>query len=188
EGFPLTLVEGQALGLPVVMYEMPWLAYVEGNDGVRTVPQQDAARMALEIAAFVDDPQSYESASNAALDSARQILELNFGSLYRQLIEKRLEAEHRPSPTPETARLLLRLSVEYSERTARSLARARAQTQTLKNKLAAAPFTPPSSDIAVPGIENFQQYRKNRGSPLRRFLAKMLPSTWKQANFIAERS
>lgn len=188
EGFPLTLVEGQALGLPVVMYDLPWLAYLKGNDGVRTVPQKDAARMALEIAAFADDPQSYKSASDAALDSARQILELDFGSLYRQLIEKRLEAEHRPSPTPETARLLLRLSVEYSERTARSLARARTQTVTLKNKLAAAPFTPPSSDIAVPGIENFQQYRKNRGSPLRRFLAKMLPSTWKQANFIAERS
>lgn len=188
EGFPLTLVEGQALGLPVVMYDIPWLAYLEGNEGVRTVPQKNASQMALEIADFVDSPQSYENASAAALDSARQILELNFGSLYRRLIEKRLEADHRPSPTPEAARLLLRLSVEYSERTARSLARARSQTVTLKNKLDAAPFTPPNSEIAVPTIENFQQYRKNRGSPLRRILARLVPSTWKQANFIAERN
>ena len=188
EGFPLTLVEGQALGLPVVMYDVPWLAYLEGNDGVRTVPQRDAGQMALEIASFVEDPPSYEAASAAALESARRILDLDFGSLYRKLIEKQLDADHRPAPTPEASELLLRLSIEYAERTARALARSRAEAKSLKNKLASAPFTPLSSKVEVPGIENFQQYRKNRSSFLRRFIPKILPSTWKQANFIAERN
>ena len=84
--------------------------------------------------------------------------------------------------------MLLRLSVEYSERTARALAKSRAEAKSLKNKMAAAPFTPLSSKVEVPGIENFQQYRKNRSTFLRRFIAKILPSTWKQANFIAERN
>ncbi|UVI36665.1 glycosyltransferase [Brevibacterium spongiae] len=188
EGFPLTLVEGQALGLPVVMYDIPWLAYLEGNDGIRTVPQKDANQMALAIAAFAEDPQSYQAASAAALDSARRVLDLDFGSLYRQLVEKQLDTNRRPSPTPEASQLLLRLSVEYSERTARALAKSRAEATSLKNKLAAAPFTPTSSNVTVPGIENFQQYRKNRSSLLRKFIAKVLPSTWKQANFIAERN
>lgn len=188
EGFPLTLVEGQAMGLPVVMYDIPWLAYVEGNYGVKTVPQNDAGQMALEIAAFVGNPQSYQDASAAALASARRLLDVNFGSLYRQLIEKRLDADHRPPPTPEASQMLLRLSVEYSERTARALARSRAEAKSLRNKLASAPFTPLSSKVEVPGIENFQQYRKNRSTFLRRFIAKILPSTWKQANFIAERN
>lgn len=188
EGFPLTLVEGQAMGLPVVMYDIPWLAYLEGNYGVKTVPQNDAGQMALEIAAFVGNPQSYQDASAAALTSARRLLDVNFGSLYRQLIEKRLDADHRPPPTPEASQMLLRLSVEYSERTARALAKYRAEAKSLKNKMAAAPFTPLSSKVEVPGIENFQQYRKNRSTFLRRFIAKILPSTWKQANFIAERN
>lgn len=187
EGYPLTLVEGQALGLPVVMYEMPWLAYLAGNGGVKTVSQKDARQLALEIAGFVDDPQSYEDASAAAVDSARQILELDFGALYRQLIEQRLDAEYDREPTPEMCRMLLRLSVEFSERTARSLAQAQTETASLKKKLAAAPFTPPRPENALPEIENFQQYRKKRGSFLRKLLAKVLPSTWKQANFIAER-
>ena len=188
EGFPLTLVEGQAVGLPVVMYEMPWLAYLTGNKGIKTVPQNDAEQMAFEIVGFVDHPQSYEEASSAAIDSAHHLLELDFGSLYRQLIEKRLVTEYSSPPSPEDSQMLLRLSVEYSERTARSLARARAENASLKNKLAAATFTPPRSEFVLPGIENFQQYRKNSGSSLRRLFAKLLPSTWKQANFIAERN
>ena len=34
EGAPLTLVEAQALGMPVVMYDLPWLSVAQGNDGM----------------------------------------------------------------------------------------------------------------------------------------------------------
>lgn len=39
EGYLLTLVEAQALGLPVLMYDLPWLDVVRENDGLITVPQ-----------------------------------------------------------------------------------------------------------------------------------------------------
>lgn len=188
EGFPLTLVEGQALGLPVVMYELPWLAYADSNEGVLTVPQMDAKGMAATIASFVEDPQSFAAASIASINAAKQVLDTDFGELYRQLIEKRLDAAYSYPPTPKDCQLLLKLSVEYSERTARTLARSKTETESLKKKISAAQFTSPSSVIEVPGIENFQQYRKAPSSPLRKLLAKILPSTWKQANFIAERN
>lgn len=188
EGFPLTLVEGQALGLPVLMYELPWLAYADGNDGVLTVPQMDSKGMAATIAGFVEDPKSYAAASIASISAAKRLLDTDFGRLYRQLIEKRLDAEHTYSPTLKDCQLLLRLSVEYSERTARSLVRSRTETESLRKKVSASQVARPSSAVNIPGIENFQQYRKAPSSPLRKLLAKILPSTWKQANFIAERN
>ncbi|MCT2360004.1 glycosyltransferase [Brevibacterium casei] len=188
EGYPLTLVEAQAAGLPVVMYEMPWLAYLAGNAGIKTVPQKDVREMAAEIANFVENPRVYARASADAVERARQVLDLDFGQLYRDLIEQRLSNEFMPEPSLEAYATLVRLSVEYSERTARRLNRVTSEVDSLKKKIASVPFQPPRSEIQLPGIENFQQYRKKRGSLMRRVLAKVLPSTWRQANFIAERS
>ncbi|RAD65110.1 glycosyl transferase family 2, partial [Burkholderia multivorans] len=136
EGYPLTLVEAQAAGLPVVMYEMPWLAYLAGNAGIKTVPQKDVREMAAEIANFVENPRVYARASADAVERARQVLDLDFGQLYRDLIEQRLSNEFMPEPSLEAYATLLRLSVEYSERTARRLNRVTSEVDSLTKKIA----------------------------------------------------
>ncbi len=54
DGWCLVLAEAKALGLPCVMYEMPYLTLTQGSRGIVAVPQGDreaAARAVVELAA-----------------------------------------------------------------------------------------------------------------------------------------
>ena len=56
EGFSLSILEALAAGLPVVMYELPYLTLVQDNDAILSVPFGDAdgaSRQAIEL--LVDD-------------------------------------------------------------------------------------------------------------------------------------
>lgn len=194
EGYPLTLVEGQANGLPIVMYEMPWLAYPENNHGIVTVAQNDSRQMAIEVTNFVDNPELYRKASLAAVSCAKPVFDLDYGILYRKLIEGRLDPSLTSAPTAEEYAVLMRLSVAYSERTARALGRARKEISSLRTTKPAHSSLPSSTTlvpvnpvVSLPDIEPFEKYRKRPGSVLRTWLSKLLPSSWRQANFIAER-
>lgn len=46
EGFPTTITEAMAYGIPVVMYELPYLDISRDNDGIERVPQLDRGAMA----------------------------------------------------------------------------------------------------------------------------------------------
>ncbi len=55
EGFPLALGEACMAGLPVVMYELPYLTLAVGNDGIASVPMYDAGRSAQALTALLRD-------------------------------------------------------------------------------------------------------------------------------------
>ncbi|MBD3942552.1 glycosyltransferase [Microbacterium sp. NEAU-LLC] len=116
EGYQLTIAEAQARGLPVFMYELPWLTLVQGNEGIVAVPQGDAASLASEIAHLADDPARFERLSHSSVDAARRALSYDFGALYRGVVTGDLPAEFSPEPTLEDASELLRLLVFFAER------------------------------------------------------------------------
>ncbi|MFT4230714.1 MAG: glycosyltransferase, partial [Microbacterium sp.] len=66
EGYPLSIPEAQSFGLPVAMYELPWLALVDGNAGIVASPQGDPAALAGRIAQLAGDPDLYASLSAGA--------------------------------------------------------------------------------------------------------------------------
>lgn len=53
EGFPVSLVEAAFVGLPIVMYTLPWLEIVRGNDGIIQVPQSDLKAAAAAIVSIL---------------------------------------------------------------------------------------------------------------------------------------
>ncbi|GAA2531872.1 hypothetical protein GCM10009860_09620 [Microbacterium mitrae] len=128
EGYPLTLVEAQAHGLPVVMYELPWLAAAVGNHGIVSVPQGDKRQVASAIARMASDPQAYSALSGESLAAAERALGHDFTDLYRKLFANELPAQYSPEPTTEDLALIVRLAVAFSERNARAMQRHEART------------------------------------------------------------
>ena len=124
EGYQLTIAEAQSRGLPVAMYELPWLTLLQDNDGVVTAPQGDAASLARQIAQLISDPDRYTAVSRASLQASRRTSGTDFGRLYGDLLNGDVPAEHSPEPTQEDAALLLALMTLYAERGA-SRARSR---------------------------------------------------------------
>lgn len=118
EGYPLTIPEAQSRGLPVAMYEMPWLALAEGNGGIVTAPQRDAAGLASKIAAIAADPDLYRELSAASLSAAERERSYDFATLYQQLVSGTLPASHSPEPTIDDAKRLIDLTILFAEESA----------------------------------------------------------------------
>lgn len=116
EGYQLTIAEAQARGLPVFMYDLPWLTLVQKNEGIVSVKQGDAGALAREIADVLRSPERYDALSNSSLVAARRALDRDFASLYEGTVTGVLPAQYSPEPNLEDARQLLGLMVFFAER------------------------------------------------------------------------
>lgn len=137
EGYLFALVEAQAVGLPVAMYELPWLAPVDGNGGVLAVPQGDVHALAGEIAALSVDPDRYAAMSAASLAAAERATSFDYAELYVRLLSGSLPAEFSPDPSTSHVKLLFQWMTFYAERNARSSAGRRKQVVGLKRQVSA---------------------------------------------------
>ncbi|MBE6901193.1 MAG: glycosyltransferase [Ruminococcaceae bacterium] len=93
EGAPMTLCEAMSYSLPVVMYKLPYLAAVDGNDGVITVPQEDISAAADAVCELFSD----NSRLTAVGDRGNAFLKKLYGddiSRQWQAVFKSLESEH----------------------------------------------------------------------------------------------
>lgn len=116
EGYPLTLLEAQSRGLPIVMYEMPWLLPVQGNEGMVSVPQSDPAALAREIVDISQDPERFARLSQATQEAARRMAAVDFTQLYKNLFEGRLPDEYSPVPDLDRAKEMIDLLIFFLER------------------------------------------------------------------------
>ncbi|WP_194765117.1 glycosyltransferase [Microbacterium sp. UFMG61] len=116
EGYQLTIAEAQSRGLPVFMYELPWLTLVKDNEGVVSVPQGDAAGLARQIILSLGSAEIYRNHSRASLERAMLVVDHDYRRLYEDLLNGTPSAEFRPHPTMDDARTLLRLFAFYAAR------------------------------------------------------------------------
>jgi len=135
EGFQLTIVEAQAMGMPVVMYDLPWLATVRGNPGVITSAPNDPGRLAEEITRLANDPARLSELSRASRAHAASMLAVDVPALLVALLTDDLPSEYSPQPTLDDARVLLQWMVRYSERSIRSGRRERSSYAELRKDL-----------------------------------------------------
>ena len=128
EGYQLALVEAQAMGMPLAMYDMPWLATIRGNPAVLSSQPDDPAALADLIAELARDPEHYAQLSLLAREHAQRIADVDLGMLLEKLLAGALPAEYSPEPTLAEARLLLDWSVRIGERNAKTVAAELART------------------------------------------------------------
>lgn len=119
EGFQLTIIEAQALGMPVVMYDLPWLTTVRGNAGLVTTTPGDAGALADAIVRIARDNDRYEELSRAAREFAQAAASIDTGALVSSMLRDELPAAYSPDPTLEESKLIVEWMVRISERNLR---------------------------------------------------------------------
>lgn len=132
EGYPLALVEAQSLGLPIVMYELPWLATLRDNSGIISVPQGDRRAAAHALAGLATSASRYAELTNGSANAARAALSHDFERLYADLVRGELSAAQSPEADVADARLLLEQSLRFTER---MIARERRATGRLRESI-----------------------------------------------------
>ncbi|MFC4632082.1 glycosyltransferase [Promicromonospora alba] len=150
EGYQLTLAEAQVRGVPVVMYELPWLVPVQDNEGIVAVRQGDAVGLAREVAAFADDRERYLRYSHASVKAAERMTSYDMSSLYQQLLLGGLPAEFSPEPTLDDARQILDWTVFYAETSFAESAEKSRGLAGVRKALRAAPAKKASAPASVP--------------------------------------
>ncbi|QDE35759.1 glycosyltransferase [Microbacterium foliorum] len=115
EGSPLTLLEAQAFGLPIVMYDLPWLTTAQHNGGMIRTPPNSPVALADAIRDAFRNTERYQELSNAARDFARTAAAVDVDALTIALLNDTLPALYSPDPTLADSRLLIDWLVRFSE-------------------------------------------------------------------------
>lgn len=114
EGYPLVLTEAQSHGLPVLMYELPWLEVLKDNDGIKQVKWGDSRDMAWQIYELMKSPDEYKKMSSASISAAKKYLSYDFGKLYDNLIKGNLGKEFTVDPSTEDSKLFIEMYEKYN--------------------------------------------------------------------------
>ncbi len=108
EGFPMTLFESAAFGVPTVMYELPWLSYCTMAEGWIDVPQLDAKAAAEAIVRIVNDPLEWQRRSDALYESALKYEKMDIYANWFEMLSNLEQGIEPKAPTlNEPTRLLL---------------------------------------------------------------------------------
>lgn len=86
EGYPLTLGECQAFGIPCVMYDLPYLTLVRSSKGICVVRPEDQDAAASELADLMTNDTRYESMREGALEMARSVESFDFRALWTEVL------------------------------------------------------------------------------------------------------
>ena len=97
EGFGMTLIEAQSFGLPIVMYELPYLEIVKGCQGIIAVNQLAAEDAGNAIIDILTDQTKYSHLSEEAFNNAIKFSKIDLKKKWQEIfstteIEKTLDS------------------------------------------------------------------------------------------------
>lgn len=116
EGFQLTILEAQAMGLPVVMYDLPWLVTTRGNGGLITTPPGDPRLLAEALVQLKQDPMRYSTLSTASRAFAADAENAPIDEQLFGLLTGTLPPATSPAPSIDESRILVSWLLRYAER------------------------------------------------------------------------
>jgi hypothetical protein len=88
EGFPTTLVESKAFGVPCVAYELPYLEMHREREGIITVPFPDEIAMASEIIKLLNDDELRKDMRQQARNGLSKYVNWDHEGEWKAIFEK----------------------------------------------------------------------------------------------------
>ncbi|WP_444909381.1 glycosyltransferase [Microbulbifer sp. TRSA005] len=136
EGFPLTLFESASLGLPTVMYDLPWLEYYKILKGWERVPQLDAKGAAEKICKLLSDEEHWNKNSALLKDSFSKYEKLNLLSEWEMLFNNlQNEVTPKSKSTPFNRNLIEQISLFHTQSMSREASKSKRGEQKINAKL-----------------------------------------------------
>jgi hypothetical protein len=110
EGFSMTTFEAQSHGLPIVMYELPYLALIKDNKGIIAVDQhavEDAGNAIIEV---LTNQEKYEYLSKEAYANAKRFSKIDIKEKWHQILSDPKDEKTEKSTKTSSEALGLALS------------------------------------------------------------------------------
>lgn len=108
EGYPMILLEAKAFGVPVVMYDMPYLSLVEDGKGLVSVPAGEMKQMVAAVKSIVKNPDYQNKLAAEARDSFEKLAQHDHQADWRNIFslcsrlkpEEETDAYYNPTDLP----------------------------------------------------------------------------------------
>lgn len=106
EGYPLTLLEAQSFGLPVVTYDMPYLTILESGKGSICVPQNDKEAAARAIVALLKDDDLRHRLGAEARTNVLQQCDADFPTMWTEILNSAQQPRQPVAIDPDAQKML----------------------------------------------------------------------------------
>lgn len=112
ESFSMTVAESKAYGLPMVMYEMPYLELCRDKKGYLAAPQGDKKRMAENIVKILKDEELKYKLQQETKESLNEFLKFDLKAAWKNVFEG-LSKRHVVENNDETLHIMLNSMLEH---------------------------------------------------------------------------
>lgn len=116
ETFPMTIVESKSYGIPLVMYDLPFLEIIQSGKGLVRVPQGNKNLLSEAIIKLLNDDEYRKKLGEEAKDSLTDFLEYDLENAWNELIELSMRNEKVSNTGDEKYGILMRsMLLHYGE-------------------------------------------------------------------------
>lgn len=118
EGSPNTIIESKAFGLPIVMYDLPYINWCKDPKGLIICKQQDISLMANEIINLLEDRKYLENMGVESRKSLEEAAEFDLSKYWKDIFDNVNSIEREDIEIDDSTRLIngiIEADSRYSE-------------------------------------------------------------------------